>query len=137
MKIIKKIKVLFICSLVFSSCLKSNDNLNYEYKLLPIKEYTVPTSFTHGQKDTIKIKYLLKENCAFFENVYYEYQDTVRIVAINSFIDLDKTCTDETTEKDYNLIVTATQTEDYVFKFWKGKDNDGNDIFEEAIVPVN
>jgi hypothetical protein len=34
-------------------------------------------------------------------------------------------------------LVRASQEEDYIFKFWKGKDTNGENIFEEVIVPVN
>lgn len=134
----KKITVLFLSVILFYSCLSSdNDVPNLGFELLPIDEYTTPDSFIFGQNDTIKLKYTLKDGCAFFDNIYYEYEDTSRIVAIKSVVDLDATCLDSETQYDYNLIVTATQEEDYLFKFYKGRDASGNNIFEEVIVPVN
>lgn len=134
----KKIILLLAGLLLFYSCLNSNDNqVNFTYEFLPIDEYTAPSSFTFGEKDTIKLKYTLTNDCYFFDNLYYEYQDTTRIVAIRAVVDLDKTCTDTATQEDFNLIVTAKQEEDYVFKFYKGKDTNGENIFEEVIVPVN
>lgn len=132
----KKTILLLIGILVFSSCLK-NDDINYTYEFLSIKEAQAPTSFTFGQKDTITLKYQLPNGCYSFNSVYYEHQDTVRIVAIRAFVDLDNNCTEAIREKEYKLIVTASQKEDYLFKFYKGKDNDGKNIFEEVVVPVN
>ena len=134
----KKIILLFASILLFYSCLNSdNDRVNLAFELLPIDEYTTPESFTFGQKDTIKIKYSLKNGCYYFDNIYYEYQDTTRIVAVRSIIDLDSNCTEAITQYDYDLVVTAAQEEDYVFKFYKGTDTNGDSIFEEVVVPVN
>lgn len=134
----KKIILLFASILLFYSCLNSdNDRVNLAFELLPIDEYTTPESFTFGQKDTIKIKYSLKNGCYYFDNIYYEYQDTTRIVAVRSIIDLDSNCTEAITQYDYDLVVTVAQEEDYVFKFYKGTDTNGDSIFEEVVVPVN
>ena len=134
----KKIIVLFISLLLFYSCLNNDDNrIRYGYEFLPIDEYTVPTSFTFGEKDTIKLKYTFKNGCYNFDGLHYEYKDTTRIVAIRAIVDLDQVCSEAITQYDYNLIVTASQEEDYVFKFYKGKDNNGENIFEEVVVPVN
>mgnify|MGYP000194530068 CR=1 FL=1 len=134
----KKVILLFAGLLLFYSCLNSNDDLeNLAYELLPIDEYTVPASFTLGKQDTIKLKYSLKNECYYFDNIYYEYQDTTRIIAVRSVLETDKTCTEAVRQFDYNLIITANQEEDYVFKFYKGKDANGESIFEEAVVSVN
>ncbi|PWG05805.1 hypothetical protein [Polaribacter aquimarinus] len=133
----KKIIILLLGVLVLTSCLESNDRINFDYELLPIDEYTVPNSFTLGEKDTVNLKYTFKNGCYSLDNVYYEYQDTARIVAISALVELDKACTEAIVQYEYNLIVTATQEEDYVFKFWKGKDSNGENIFDEVIVPVN
>ena len=134
----KKIILLFAGLFLFYACLNNDDDRpNLAYEILTIDEYTTPTSFTFGEKDTIKLKYTLKNSCYFFDNIYYEYQDTARIVAVRAIVDLDKSCAEVISQHDYNLIVTATQKEDYLFKFYKGKDNNGENIFEEVVVPVN
>ena len=134
----KKIILLFASVLLFYSCLNSDtDRVNLAYELLPIDEYTVPESFTFGEQDIINIKYSLKNGCYYFDNIYYEYQDTTRIVAVRAIVELDSNCTQEITQHNYDLVVTATQEKDYLFKFYKGQDANGDSIFEEVIVPVN
>jgi hypothetical protein len=133
----KKIILLFAGLLLFYSCLNNDDQLNFGYELLPIDEYTTPTSFTFGEKDTIKIKYSLKNECYTFDNIHYQSEDTTRTIAVRAIVNLDKACAEIITQKEFNIIVTATQEEDYLFKFWKGKDSNGENIFEEVIVPVN
>jgi len=133
----KKIILLFAGLFLFYACLNNEDQINFGYEILPIDEYTTPIAFTFGEKDTVKVKYTLKNSCYNFDNIYYEYQDTARIVAVRAIVNLDENCTDVSTQREFDIVVTATQREDYVFKFFKGLDANGNNIFEEAVVPVN
>lgn len=134
----KKTIKLFVILFTFYSCLNSdNDRLRYDFEFLPIDEFMAPSSFTFGEKDTIKLKYTLKNGCYDFDGIYYEYADTTRIVAVRALISLDEACTLAISQNEYDLVVEATQEEDYVFKFFKGKDNNGENIFEEVVVPVN
>ncbi|WP_299666925.1 hypothetical protein [uncultured Polaribacter sp.] len=132
----KKLAFLTLGVILFSSCL-NDDTPNFTYGFVAIDEATTPTSFTYGEKDTIYLKYTLPNSCYHFNDVYYEYEDTTRIVAVRAFIDLDVECIEEEIEKEYELIVNVTQEEDYLFKFYKGKDIDGENIFEEVVIPVN
>ena len=135
----KKIITLFLGLFVLTSCLNNNndDALNYNFELLPIDEYTTPASFTFGEIDTIKVKYSLKNGCYSFNNIYYEYKDTTRIVAVRSLVSLDQNCTLAIIQEEHKFAIRANQREDYLFKFWKGTDSNGENIFEEVVVPVN
>lgn len=132
----KKIIVLCLLTVFVSSCLNDNEP-DFAYELLPVDEAIVPASFTFGEKDTIAITYTLKNSCYYFDNLYYEYQDTARVVAVRAFVSLEDACTEIASQREYKFAVNVTQQEDYVFKFWKGKDSIGENIFEEIIVPVN
>mgnify|MGYP003664315543 CR=1 FL=1 len=58
-------------------------------------------------------------------------------MAVRALVVLDENCPEIITQKEHEIIVTATQKEDYVFKFYKGVDANGENIFEEVVVPVN
>lgn len=134
----KKFTLLLIGLLVFSACLNNdNDKLNYSFEYLPIDEAITPASFTFGQIDTITVKYSLPNGCYHFNQIYYETKDTTRIVAISAFVELDAPCTLAIIQEEKKIPVKASQKEDYVFKFYKGKDANGENIFEEVVVPVN
>ena len=133
---IKKIIVLCLLTVFISSCLNDNEH-DFTYELLSIDEAIVPASFIFGQKDTIAIKYTLKNSCYSFDNLYYEYQDTARVVAVRAFVSLEDACAEIISQKEYKFAVNVTQQEDYVFKFWKGTDSNGENIFEEIIVSVD
>lgn len=126
---------LIILSLFVLSC--SEEAPLFEFSTLPIDEAKTPVSFTYKTSDTIVLKYTLPNACFSFNNVYYEYDRNSRIVGINVIKDLEKTCNQATIEKEIKLPIHVLQEEDYIFKFYKGKDANGDIIFEEITVPVN
>ncbi|WP_343328363.1 hypothetical protein [Polaribacter staleyi] len=134
----KKTALLLFGLLVFYSCLNNdNDTPNYTFEYLSIDEAVVPASFTLGEIDTITVKYSLPNSCYAFDQIYYQPKDTTRVVAVTAIVNLDENCTEAIVQEEKKIAVKATQEEDYVFKFFKGKDSDGENIFEEVIVPVN
>jgi hypothetical protein len=134
----KKITLLLFGLLIFNSCLNNdNDTPNYTFEYLPIDSAITPASFTLGAIDTITVKYTLPNGCYSFDRIYYETKDTTRIVAITAFVELDENCTEALIQEEKKFAVKASQEEDYVFKFFKGIDSNGDNIFEEVIVPVN
>lgn len=131
----KKIIILLGFALLIFSC--SNNDPIFEYKILPITEAKTPAFFEHGTIDTIAVKYELPNGCHQFWSVYYEYDNNTRIVAINAFNDLESICTQVVIEKEIKIPIHILQQENYIFRFYKGKDADGKSIFEEIEVPVN
>jgi len=134
---IKNILLTFLLVFTFVSCsLDDDENTNFALKTLPIKEAVVPTEFEFGSSYTIKVLYDLPDGCHSFYDLYYEYKDFSRIVAITAIVDLNASCTEAIIEKEHEFIVNINQSEDYTFRFWKGEDSQGNDIFEDIVVPV-
>lgn len=133
----KKITLVLIGLLIFNSCLNSDYEPNYKFEYLPVDEAITPVSFTYGEIDTITVKYSLPNGCYSFDHIYYESVDTTRVVAITAHVELDQNCTEALITEGKKIAVKASQEEDYVFKFFKGVDSNGDNIFEEVIVPVN
>ena len=133
---IKKIFIMIMVIFTLFSC-SDDDNVNYSIETLPIKEAIVPDEFIFGEFHTLKVIYDLPSGCHSFYDLFYQHDGSSRIVAINSLVDNESACTLALIEKEYTFIVKAIQREDYTFKFWKGTDSNGDDIFEEVIVPVS
>ena len=134
----KNFLVTFLVAITLVSCSLGNDgHTNLELKTLPIKEYVVPTEFDYGLSYTIKVVYDLPDGCHAFYDLYYKQEETSRIVAISALVDTQAVCTEVITTKEHEFVVNIAQSRDYTFRFWKGEDNNGNDIFEDVIVPVN
>lgn len=133
---VKKILMSLMMFFMLFSCSINDDSSNLSLETLPIKEAVVPEEFVFGQSYTLKVIYDLPDGCHSFYNLFYQYDGPVRIVAINSLVDNASACTLALIEKEHTFVVKAIQQEDYIFKFWKGIDDNGDDIFEEVIVPV-
>ena len=144
----KKWWLLFTGLVVFYSCLDNDqegpnyflnkvaDDPNYRYEYLPIDSAITPESFTFGETDTITMTYFLLNGCYSFDQIYKEVKGTTSTVAVSAIVELDLFCTEALIEEQTKFTVKATQKEDYVFKFYKGLDSTGSEIFEEVVVPV-
>jgi len=133
----KFLVMILIISTLLSCSLDDDDNSNFSLKTLPIKEAVVPTSFDFGQSHEITVFYDLPDGCHSFRNLFYQQEGTSRIVAINALVDNESACTEAIIEEEFTFAVKVTQSQDYTFKFWKGTNSNGDDIFEEVIVTVN
>jgi len=131
------VTILIISTLFSCSLDDDGNNSNFSIKTLPIKEAVVPASFDFGQSHEITVFYDLPDGCHTFRNLFYQQEGTSRIVAVNSLVDDTANCTLAIIEKEFTFTVNVTQSQDYTFKFWKGTDSNGDDIFDDVIVPVN
>lgn len=135
----KKIFSLLVLLLVFSACSNEEPREEVYLQLLPVYDYELPTSFDLGETYSIKIRYQRPSNCHGFNQFYYKKELNVRTIAIESLVVVGSQCapfTDVVLSEQF-LEFKVTNNGSYVFKFWKGKDEQGVDEFEEVEVPVN
>lgn len=133
----KKIVLFLIVITSFLSCSLDDDGPTYTYSVLPVDSYVVPASFTLGQTYAIKLKYQKPSACHIYQGIYYEKNLNTRTIAIQTAVQNDQACTTEIppiSEVSFNF--TVTNTGSYIFKFYKGKDTAGEDIFEDVEIPV-
>lgn len=134
-------RILFVISLVFllNSCTIEDDADNYHYEILPVDSYELPESFVFGQTYAIKIFYKLPTTCHGFEGFYYESHMNTRTIAIQSIVVNQNNCQPISVDEpavETILDFSVVYNEPYLFKFYKGKDENGVNIFEEVEVPV-
>jgi hypothetical protein len=129
-------KYLLLISIILFSFACSKSNTDFRYSLLPVDSAITPSSFVFGKTDTIKVKYTLPNACYSFFDVYYDYQQNARVIAIQALKDTESLCAQVLVQKEVSIPIKPMQKENYVFKFWKGKDTSGNDTFEEVVVTV-
>jgi hypothetical protein len=133
----KKIVLFLIVITSFLSCSLDDDNTTYTYEVLPVDSYVVPASFTLGQTYEIKLKYQKPTVCHIYQGIYYEKNLNTRTIAVQTAVKKNQVCTMEIppiSEVSFNFMVSNTGS--YIFKFYKGKDSAGKDIFEEVEIPV-
>lgn len=123
----------------FNSCSPLDDNLPaYRLDVLPIESYTLPESFDMNTTYPIKVTYKKPSNCYAYDAIFYQKDGDTRILGIQVKVSSSSECItldEEPVEIIFDFDCTPGYRQ-YVFKFYKGKDADGNNIFEEAIVPV-
>lgn len=135
----KKIASLLVLLFLFNSCTPDNDGPHYSFELLKIESVDIPTEFTLGQTYPITVHYKLPTTCHFFNQLYYEKDLNKRTIAVESAVLQSDQCTDTPTatgEYTFNFYVTSNGGS-YIFKFYQGKDVNGDSIFLEYEVPVN
>lgn len=133
----KKIVLFIVLITSVLSCSVDNDNTTYTYSVLPVESYVVPTSFTLGETYEIKLKYQKPSSCHIYQGIYYDKDLNTRTIAIQTAVQNNQVCTADVppiSEVSFNFIVNNTGS--YIFKFYKGKDANGENIFEEVEIPV-
>ena len=117
--------------------LDNGNNDTYTFSVLPVESYTLPETFKLGETYSNKLKYQKPTSCRIYQGIYYAKDLNIRTIGVQAAV-LDKqVCGTEVppvSEASLNFQVTATGS--YVFKFYKGKDADNKDIFENVEIQV-
>lgn len=132
-------KYLFLLSVLtigLFSCTKENDNPNFHFEYLPVNEIIIPDSLDYKKEYNLTLKYTLPNDCYYYNNIYYTAKDTTRTVAIVAFVDDDASCVEDAKQEEKTLKLTVFQKEDYIFKIYKGTNNDDENIYKEIITRV-
>jgi hypothetical protein len=134
----KKIASLFALFFILNSC-SPGDDTQYSYRLLPIESVEIPAEFTLGQTYPITVHYTVPTSCYYFSSLYYDKDLNVRTIAVETLVEGRNNCqnlsaADGASTYTFNFYVTSNGS--YIFKFYQGKDDQGNDVFLEYEVPV-
>ena len=133
----KKLLLLSLSLLLFMSCSTDNDEYNYYFEILPVESVDIPEEFVMGETYPITVTYNKPSSCYVYRNLYYAKENNQRTVApIMTVYDNNNCETLEEYSEDaiFNFIVTGNGS--YVFKFWQGEDEEGEDIYLTIEVPV-
>ena len=134
----KKIISLLALFFILNSC-SSGDDTQYSFKLMPIESVDIPAEFTLGETYPITVHYTVPTSCYYFSSLYYDKDLNIRTIAIENAIAQRNNCqdliaADGASTYTFNFYVTSNGS--YIFKFYQGKDDQGNNIFLEYEVPV-
>jgi len=134
----KKLLALSLVLIFMSACSVNDDNNpNYNFEILPVASVDIPSEFTLGETYPIKVTYLKPTSCYYFKEFYYSKNLNERTVAPITLVyqnDNCQTLENTTEEATFNFIVTGNGS--YVFKFWQGEDEAGEDQYLIIEVPV-
>ncbi len=134
----KKLFLLCFLSLMLGSCsLENDDSSDFYYEILPIESVDIPSEFTLGETYEITVSYLRPTGCYVFNDFYYTSELNQRTVAVISTVYPNRDCQpleNELVDVSFNFVVTSNGT--YIFRFWQGEDENGNDTYYIVEVPV-
>ncbi|MCU0349249.1 MAG: hypothetical protein MUF43_00240 [Flavobacterium sp.] len=133
----KKIFYLLACIMLFSSCFPTDDEPRFNLELLPIQSVEVPESFVLGQTYTITVRYFRPTSCHFYDGIHYQRDLNIRVFAIRSAVQQIDTCANldqVLVEETFEFYVTSNGS--YIFKFWQGVNDAGENVFLEYEIPV-
>ncbi|MBR9847136.1 MAG: hypothetical protein GYB35_14015 [Algicola sp.] len=125
-----------ICSILACSPENNNDS-DFYYETLPISGVNMPSVFQFGSTQQINISYFKPTGCHVFNDFYYQSDLNQKTIAIITAVFPNQECEvfDEEMETvTFNLEVN--EIDPYVFRFWQGEDENGNDVYYIIEVPV-
>lgn len=122
---------------IFSCSLGDDDYIEYNFEFLPIESVEIPSSFTLGETYEIGVSYYRPSTCHYFHDFYFLAEGFERTIAIIDIVYNNDDCnalTDQLVERTFTFHVSYDQT--YVFKFWQGEDENGEDVYLTYEIPV-
>lgn len=132
----RKLVVLILTLFVFA-CSTDDDYETTYFELLPIEDAIVPIEFERGEVYEILVQYIRPSTCHAYNDIYFERLGNERKVAVMSTVFQGSfDCTELTDVLDASFEFKAGDEDSYVFKFWQGEDDNGDDQYLIIEVPV-
>jgi len=128
--------LVFIFISAFTSCSLEDDNSYVGTEVMPIESVEIPEHFIYGESYEILITYNRPSTCYQFYNFLYDIEGNERTVAVVNSVYSDTSCVDDLESVTVSLNFMVTGTETYLFKFYQGHDEEGEDQYYLAEVPV-
>ncbi len=123
--------------LTLSSCTK-DDEPNFHFVPLQIQNASLPDTFRLNETYQIEVTYTIPDGCTGFSgfDVTSSNTTTRNVVVIGSTRTDQDACTQATQEATGTFNFRVVYDETYLFRFWQGEDEEGNQQYLEIEVPV-
>lgn len=132
--------VTLIIILTLTSCSLDDGQSGHDFYLevMPIESVEVPEYFVLGETYQINVTYIQPSNCYYFNDFIYEINGQQRTVAVvNTVYNIDNnTCAEEPEEVTVHFDFQVNASDTYLFKFYQGEDENGEDQYYLVEVPV-
>ncbi|WP_271768479.1 hypothetical protein [Aquimarina algiphila] len=137
MRRIRIILIFFIVA-VSTTCSNDDNETSFFYELVTVQDASVPEQFNRGEIYTITVSYFRTSNCHSFAGFDYDRLANERTVSVINLVvnrgnceELDMT---DLVEVSFDFLVG--EEDSYIFRFWQGKDENGDNQFLIREVPV-
>jgi len=137
---VKKLLFFGLFIVAFWSC-SVDENEEFRFEILPIKTVEMPTSVKYNEFYSINYTYLKPSTCHMYNNLYYTSLGNYRTVAVvNNVVNPTaalscEPLTENIEERSFTFHVQNV-VGTYVFRFWQGEDENGQDSYLVFEVPV-
>ena len=126
-----------MCITVLTSCsLDDGDNIVVSTEFMPIESVEMPEFFEYGESYDILITYNRPSSCYQFSDFFYEVDGYQRTIAVWNTVYTDPSCVEELEPVTVSFNFPVNGTETYVFKFYQGEGDNGEDQYYIVEVPV-
>lgn len=133
----KRLLILLFALATLFSCSVGDDSPNTYMEILPVESATLPDEFERGEVYEISLTYLRVSNCHTFSDIYYTKEANKRTVAIVATVFVNnENCISSNDELETSFNFEVTNSDSYIFKFWQGEDEYGEDQYLIVEVPV-
>ncbi|KQC28620.1 hypothetical protein [Flagellimonas eckloniae] len=129
----------FVLAISLSSCSKDDkDDDVFRSVYVNVLEADLPDEFDYGNIYNIDVTIELPNSCyIYYDEFNYVYKGDERLIFPIAYIEEGDNCTQSTEETTFSIRFQALQTKPYVFKFYQGKDTNGENMYLTYTVPVN
>ena len=130
--------IALICIFVLSiSCTQEPDGPRVRLELVPVETVVLPTTFTANTVNEIEVTYSRPSSCHGFEGFYYTKDADTRTIAVLNYVIEEQGCLPLLNQLETQVLRFKPATAGtYLLKFWKGKDANGVNLYEEFSVVV-
>ncbi|OZV70770.1 hypothetical protein [Winogradskyella aurantia] len=132
----KKFIFLFILSSLIFSCDIESDSPNFSFEIVGIDSVETPELFIFAETYEISVTYIAPNGCYEFNDFIYDINGNERTIAVVNTVYDYSNCTtaEESITVSFNFTVTSTET--YLFRFYKGENEEGADEYHLVEIPV-
>lgn len=123
----------FLFVMVFTlSCTKDDGFYPITFEAIKTVSVDIPDSFTVNEVALIKVRYLRPSSCHGFDGFVWQKENFTRTVFVRNFVVQREGCNPLTNEmREETIRFKPIETGTYTFKFWTGKDSNGNNTYLE------
>lgn len=138
---VKKAVLITLVIFSFLSCSIDDDNPTFHFEFVPIETVEMPESFEFGNIYDIEYSYYKQTECHLFNDLYFEPSGNTRTVAVINRVNHEgsnvicEELIDQLETRTFQFQV-INNTGSYVFRFWQGVDENGEDEYLIVEVPV-
>lgn len=137
----KKLLLFFVAVVLMSCSMEEDEPIPFHLELMAIEAVEIPEYVMPGNEYQIKVYYRKPTDCHYFEGLLYDVEGPVCTVAPQSMVIEANNCEPlvELAAEEASFTFTCGTNyafNHYLFKFYVGEDEEGNQIFEDVEIPV-